>query len=329
MEKDTNAWLAPTGEKTPDFIICGAMKSGTSTLHAILNHHPDVFIPEKEVHFFDMDNIVEHPDFNSFTNRQWQNNSVENDRQKYWQWYSANFSTAKANQVVGEDSTTYLASPLAIKRIAAQEKPIKLLIMLRNPTARAYSQYWHMLSSGRASHSFENTLQYNPTSVLNRSLYYSQIVSLLRYIPKEQVKFIIFEEFLQDKSKCVKEVCDFLSVDYSELPQDALNLHANAGLFPKYPSLQWIKNRLHPAGGNGSYGDHFSPYKHNTWLNKLTWSKFLDKSHRVINPLVSHKPAKMNLETKKFLDEYFINELEGLNEVLGKDVLSLWFKSSS
>lgn len=328
MKKNTNAWLAPSGTKIPDFIICGAMKSGTSTLHAILNSHPDIFIPEKEVHFFDMDNIVEHPDFNSFTNKQWQKNSVENDRKKYWQWYSDNFSRATANQVVGEDSTTYLASPLAIKRIAAQDKPIKLLIMLRNPTARAYSQYWHMLSSGRASHSFENTLQYNPTSVLNRSLYYSQIVSLLRYIPKEQVKFIIFEEFLQDKSKCLKEVCDFLNVDSDELSQEALGLHANAGLFPKYPRIQWIKNRLHPAGGNGSYGEHFSHHKNNAWLNKLTWTKILNKSHRVINPLVHHKPAKMKLATKMFLNEYFIKELEGLNELLDKNVLSLWFGDS-
>jgi hypothetical protein len=33
----------------------------------------------------------------------------------------------------------------------------------------------------------------------------------------------------------------------------------------------------------------------------------------------------MEVATKEFLDKYFINELEGLNELIGRDVLSLWF----
>ena len=53
-------------ENLPDFIIAGATKSATTTLHTILNKHPDVFIPNGELHFFDMDDIFEHPDFNEF-----------------------------------------------------------------------------------------------------------------------------------------------------------------------------------------------------------------------------------------------------------------------
>lgn len=37
-----NDWIAPEDIKIPDFIICGAMKSGTSTLHYILNEHPNI-----------------------------------------------------------------------------------------------------------------------------------------------------------------------------------------------------------------------------------------------------------------------------------------------
>jgi hypothetical protein len=39
-------------ERFPDFIIAGAMKSGTSSLHHMLAQHPDIFIPDREIHFF-------------------------------------------------------------------------------------------------------------------------------------------------------------------------------------------------------------------------------------------------------------------------------------
>ena len=63
-----NNWIAPGNAFLPDFIIAGAMKSGTTTLHNILNEHPDVFIPDSEIHFFDMDDVIEHPEFNYFIN---------------------------------------------------------------------------------------------------------------------------------------------------------------------------------------------------------------------------------------------------------------------
>ena len=54
-------WLAPTEIRLPNFIICGAMKSGTSTVHQILNQHPRISIPDKEIHFFDSDNLSRAP----------------------------------------------------------------------------------------------------------------------------------------------------------------------------------------------------------------------------------------------------------------------------
>ena len=44
-------WISSEPAKLPDFIIVGAMKSGTTSLHSILNTHPSVFIPKKELHF--------------------------------------------------------------------------------------------------------------------------------------------------------------------------------------------------------------------------------------------------------------------------------------
>lgn len=327
MKIKTDSWLAPTNAKIPDFIICGAMKSGTTTLHAILAKHPDIYIPEKEIHFFDMDNIIQHPDFNSFDKGCWSSHSVEKSPEKYWHWYTSNFTTATENQLVGEDSTTYLASALAAKRIGMQNKAIKTVIMLRHPTLRAYSQYWHMLRSGRATYSFEDTLKYAPSSILNRSLYLQQIESFLKYIPKEQVKFVLFEEFIADKVKCIDDVCKFLGVDFKLLPKGAIDLHENSAQYPKHPRLQVLKNRFFPGAGNSSYIGVFELGRKVTLLEKLSLSKVVDKIHRLINPLSVNKTSTMPPETRKFLDDYFCKELDGINELLGRDALSIWFNS--
>ncbi len=51
MNASRNNWISPKDVRVPDFIICGTMKSGTSTLHYILNQHPHVYIPDGELHF--------------------------------------------------------------------------------------------------------------------------------------------------------------------------------------------------------------------------------------------------------------------------------------
>jgi sulfotransferase family protein len=324
MKNMMSNWVAPSNIKTPDFIICGAMKSGTTTLHAMLNKHPDVFIPDKEIHFFDRDNLLQHADFNDFNNGNWCGHYQDNDSDKYWQWYGQQFSAARSGQVLGEDSTTYLASPLAAKRIAMQNKAIKLIVMLRQPSKRAYSQYWHLVRSGRALYSFEQTLQLCPSSVLSRSMYLTQITELLKHTPKERVKFIIFEQFIADKIATLKEVCEFIGVPFQGLPANVGAVHENITTYPKYTQLQLLKNRLFPLAGNLSYQGQFM--FDNDIKPHRSFMHYVNAIHRKINPLVAKKPAATEIGTKRFLDDFFQKELDGLNELLDRDVLSLWFK---
>ncbi len=325
MNKTSPFWQAPENNKLPDFIICGAMKSGTTSLHAMLNQHPGVFIPQKELHFFDCDNPLQHPDFNAYAKLQWQSHSLnESNNNDYWLWYQQQFASAEKTQVLGEDSTTYLASPLAAKRIAQQNKKIKLIVMLRQPSKRAYSNYWHLVRSGRAMHSFEDTLLVNPNSVLNRSLYLNQIESYLKYFPKEQIKFVVFEEFIKDKRIVLKELCEFIGVDYNTLPLSAENLHENKATYPKYYKLQLLKNRVLPLAGNLTYQKHFCTQ--NSITTQFSCLRYVNAAFRKVNPLVTKKPKAMTKNTKQFLDEYFKSELEGINDLIGRDVYSLWFK---
>ncbi|MEM5564591.1 sulfotransferase [Psychroserpens sp. AS72] len=319
-----NNWIAPKTDLLPDFIIGGAMKSGTSTIHNILEKHPKVFIPKKEIGFFDIDNILEHSDFNFFADNKWVSQSMEKDPEKMWSWYQEKF---KGNEscLMGEDSTTYLASKIAAKRISLQKKDIKLIFVLRQPSLRAYSNYYHLLRTGRATHSFEDTLRFNPFTVINRSLYKEQIESYYKFIPKSRIKVVLFEDLIENQEAVIKELCQFLNLNFDELPADSLNIHSNKASVPKSITRQFQKNALLRSLANAKYANDL-PFKSLTEIKQRPFIiKAINKVYGKINPKLAIKPPEILPETKTFLDAYFYNQLLGLDELIDQEVMSKWF----
>lgn len=319
-------WIAPSNAILPDFIICGAMKCGTTSLHAILDQHPDVYIPKSEVHFFDINNIYNHPDFFFYDKGVWQYPNMEVNRDALWEWYSNFFRKAPKNSIIGEDSTNYLASSESAERIAMQKKPIKAVVCLRNPTKRAYSHYWHMLASGRSIYNFEDSIKYLPETVLSKSMYYEQVDRYLNKLPRNQIFFFILEEFLQDKEKVIKELSYFLGIDYDSFPEGAIHAHTNKGVIPTSVNLQILKNRMLRSLGGKHYRKHLSPLLEVDDRAPIA-PRLLEKVHSVVNPQSVKAPPKMKEGTKIFLDDYFQRELNGLGSLIGKNVESLWFGS--
>lgn len=319
-------WIAPDNATLPQFIICGAMKSGTTTLHRILNRHPAVFIPNEEIHFFDLDNILQHPDFNWFDGSTWIYQAMASEPTKYWEWYSSQFSPARPGQILGEDSTTYVASEAAVRRIAAQPRPIKLVVILRHPTKRAYSQYWHLVRTGRATHTFEDTIQYTPHLVLDRSMYLQQLRTMLLYIPRERVEVVVFEEFIRDTARAMDRICSYLEIERTLLPHDALSAHTNPAVTPRYIRLELAHNRWFRRSANLRYASALpiEPPSARTRRLRLR-TRAATKLYRLLNPLVDAAPPPMNPATQGFLDRFFQRELAGLDDLIGRSVLSTWF----
>jgi hypothetical protein len=224
---------------------------------------------------------------------------------------------------VGEDSTTYLSSETAARRIHSQHRATKLIISLRHPTERAYSQYWHKVRAGRTAYTFEDSLRYDAYSILYRSLYTQQLKTFLASVPGHPVKIVVFEEFMADKRAVLRDLCDFIGVDSGQLPDDAIDAHVNKSLVSRFPTLELAKNRLFhrliPDDRSRLPGSVGTPRS-----AKARLARFVYRAHCKLNPPV-RKPPKMKASTRRFLDGYFREELRGLNEVVGRDVLSTWF----
>jgi hypothetical protein len=128
----------------PHFLIIGAQRAGTTSLYYHLVGHPQVrAATSKEVYYFDF---------------HW--------RRSLW-WYRSHFPLAGTTEggsgsdrrrITGEASPSYLFCPPVAPRVALRLPEVKLIVLLRNPVDRAYSQYWHEIRSGRESCSFREAI---------------------------------------------------------------------------------------------------------------------------------------------------------------------------
>lgn len=306
----------------PDFIIAGAMKSGTTSLHHILAQHPQVFIPAPEIHFFCVDDIVEVPEaFGRYAGR-WAFHDYGRDYERMLAWYEGFFKAAQPGQILGEDSTTYLASAKAPARIAALLPSVKLIFMLRDPVSRTYSHYWHLVRTGRAVHDFEKTLCHSPGHLLTRSFYKPQLQRYLAVFPSHQIKVVLFEEFVSQMQEVVDAISAFLELR-TPIDLAALDTHRNAAGAPFSVTLQRLQNKMFRNHAMTPYRSHFpdaglpqqGPWERLTFtlVRALRW---LNRSSRPYPPM---KP-----DTRAFLEKLFAKENQGLSDLLGRDVKPYW-----
>jgi len=321
MMKKNSPWIAPDWVRLPDFIICGAMKAGTSSLHDMLNKHPDVFIPKDEVHFFDIDNLLEHPDFSFFENNRWVYQDINANQELFWNWYNEKFRYTDKN-IIGEDSTNYLNSRNAPKRIAAQSKPIKLIIMLRDPVSRAYSNYFHNVRTGRATETFEKTLLYHPHQILSRSMYLEQIERYLKCFDRSQIKFVLFEEFIENKKEVFESVCEFLDLGKDWITPEVLNIYSNKAQIPKNLKLQLLRNKWLRGFGNMQYVERLP--LHSPRTKEFTLNRFFNKFHSLVNQQRPGKPPKITQESKDYLRSVFSVSYTELENLSGVDIKKYW-----
>ncbi|NYD57255.1 hypothetical protein BKA08_001493 [Nocardioides marinisabuli] len=222
-------------EKLPfECFIVGAQKAGTSTLFAILARHPAVAgSGPKERHFFDDETRDwSMPDYSS---------------------YLAN--RTKPRQRFGIDATpSYLFWPEALPRLRRYNSSAKIIVSLRDPIDRAFSQwlmtYARALSTGRRYPSFSELVsdqtrhpaklpgkasqevparEVRQLTVLPRGLYAHQLRRLRDYFPDEQVLQVDFEEVVTQQDALARRCLNFLGLSPFRKPLSPVRANPSSG----------------------------------------------------------------------------------------------------
>jgi len=205
--------------RLPEFIIAGAPRSGTTWLYDLLDRHSDLYMArpkQPEPKFFLVDQLY------------------ARGLAHYSQTW---FAGAPANQVAGEKSTNYLESAAAAERIARHLPAVKLVFILREPVARAWSNYLWSKMNGLETEDFETALRLEderertlserlrfarPFSYMSRGLYADLLRPYLDRFPREQLLILKFEDILSTPGALATRLHAFLGI--SPRPVDAEGL---------------------------------------------------------------------------------------------------------
>ena len=223
---------ATAGARTlPDFIIIGGQRCGSTSLYNLIVKHPNVKAAfGKEVHYFD-------------------NNYLKGES-----WYRANFPLKRKRRfVTGEASPYYIFQPAVPERIAELIPEVKLIALLRDPVARAYSSYNHEVRKNREQLPFREALAEEERRLAGeeekliskpwyrsrnhrrygykaRGLYHQQLERWFKFFPSEQILVLKSEEFFSAPQDTMDDVFEFL-----DLPE------FNIGDYPHYNLGSYIE----------------------------------------------------------------------------------------
>jgi len=225
----------------PDFLIIGGQKCGTSAIWHSIVTHPDVDPTKKEKNFFNF----------------------------YWHkgldFYSDMFKDP--NKINGDASPGYLFSPDVPERVKEVIPNTKIIVSLRNPIDRAYSQYNHQLPNysrpkywikklGRFSDEYEKVPTFEEAldmqkDFIERGYYADQLKLWFNHFPKDQFLIIKFEDFVLNNQQTMTDIQEFLELK-------VINLNPNKR-FSGYDDMQPKTRRF--------LKKHFN--SHNQKLNEL------------------------------------------------------------
>ena len=223
------------------FVVAGAQKSGTCTLDAILRLHPQIQMASvKETHFFDDEE------------REWKSSDYSGI-DKYF--------TGRDDRLRGEATPITMYWRPAVRRLHHYNPDLRILIILRNPVVRAFSQWRHEYSQGRETMPFGEAIRggrcrvrsqgtteglHRVFSYVERGLYGDQLCFLSRYFPKTNIHCEIYEEFFDYRSAGLERIANFLGI--KPFPAEIPDIRLNPSLAIAYPSTLSREDIIYLSG---------------------------------------------------------------------------------
>lgn len=296
----------------PNFFIVGAPKCGTTSLSSYLSWHEKIFVSKvKEPHYFASDLEAYRP-VKSFP-----------------QYQRLFLKCSDSHLAVGEASTWYLYSKVAIRNIYDYNPASKLIVMIRNPIDLVYSlhsqlvysfhenqtdfyQAWNLQkdrSKGKRiprSCRQPELLQYAQVGMLAE-----QVERLYQTFPQEQVKIILFDDFIADTKRIYEEVLNFLRVPFEQRDYFP-RMNEN-----KAHRIQWLGRILQKPSNKPA-----------RWLVRVdaALSKFpgfekINFKNRLLEMnLRTDKRAPLDVVLREELAKTFRADVQRLSLLLGKDL---------
>jgi hypothetical protein len=296
-------------DRLPNFVVVGAPKCGTTSLYAYLRQHPDIFLPErKELHYFS------YPYMSQFTagpgDAHILTTLCKNESD-----YAAYYAPAGSQTAVGDISPSYFyysdlpGSDLCERMRSHLDSP-RIILMIRDPVQKAFSQYVHLVRDTRETLSFNDALAAESERAAKgysamwryaeSSLFARRTRRLLDVFGRDRVKIVMFDEFTARPKQAVREIFAFLGVD-PDVVVEVDSVYNRSGL-PRSRLLASLVSLPNPVT---KLARRILPLAVTAPVRDL-----LQRAN------TGEKP-KLDPRSRSFLEEYFANDMMELQSLLG------------
>jgi hypothetical protein len=304
-----------TNTRLPDFLLVGAAKSATSSLSLYLDQHPQIAMAsQKESWFFSF--YGKPPEYDS--------PGVLSDVVSDLDTYTRLYDGATLEQKLGDACPSYLYTYedtiRNIQQLYSAEAlaKLKIIISLREPVGRAYSQYYTFKRKVQEPLSFDHAIQSDTINkrlqenwnifydYLGFGMYASQVEAFQQAFGKDRVHVLLYEDIRSDIQKTCRDIYDFLEIAPDVVVDDRHKINAISG----EPRLKWVvaglfsKNRLKRAISA------IIPQKLRMTIIYLVFK-------------VQLKRESLDEETFRQLSQHFTQDISRLEKLIDRD-LTAW-----
>jgi hypothetical protein len=315
--------------KLPNFFIVGAPKAGTTSLYAYLDQHPQVYMsPLKEPSYFASELRPENFSEETSTHIAHETRALEeylrgDMREKRfgglvsnWEDYLRLYSDVAEETAIGEATAIYLWSATAARNIAARIPHARIIINLRNPVDRAFSQYLQMLTAGLIRRSFRDQIDASLHCqdkrigslwpFLEFGKYHEQIKRYFDAFPRSQIHISYYEDLELAPAQLLSSLFAFLGVDPEFVPNLTRRYHEPS--IPKFNGAAYYLKKW----GAWPYVRKLAPVPLGPRLKSLL--------------MRSRGSLKMEWADRAWLTDYYREDINRLGVLLDRD-LSSWLSS--
>lgn len=220
--------------------------------------------------------------------------------------YQDLFKDAEDDKIIGEVSSTYLYGRHALKRIKHYIPDAKLIVILRNPTERSYSDYYNSRPYCQ-KRSFEEGV--NEGRFIREGFYYQYLKCYFEAFENKQIKVYLFDDYAKNEAKVLQDIFLFMGVDDAFVPETSIILR---------------------KGGRASKTKNFITKKIVRPLFVPLAKPFLSKQQRwrlskKFNNLFIAKKPRLSQAMRKKLIQIYREDILNLQKLIQKD-LSKWLQ---
>ncbi len=245
----------------PNFFIVGAARCATTSLFEAMSQHRDIYCcPVKEPNYFAFDvtgerGIVEGARRQGVLIDRPAGSILAPPRVAITTDYSAYlqlFDRWSGQRAVGEASTSYLPSRVAARELAGRFPEARIVVVLRDPVARAHSEYLMHRQLGGAIGTFREAVRPELDEIARgvagvrgmvlSGLYALQVKRYLAHFRREQVLFLLFDELVRNPRRVLERVFRHLGVDAGPAREIVLGWE-NKSRVPRFPGLNTLVHR--------------------------------------------------------------------------------------